>query len=214
MNRLFIVGAGDFGREVLDWALAVPAAERDWEVAGFLDSRPNALAGKAPAVGILGSPDKWTVEPSHRFVIAVGDPRAKMKYAELLKAKGAQFASVIHPTVTMGSDCRLGEGVILCPRALLTTGVVLGNHVTLNCHATVGHDAVIGDGSTLSAHCDVTGHAKLGRGVLMGTHACVLPGAVVGDFAVVGAGSVVLKRVPPFTTVMGVPAKQILTNKQ
>ena len=79
----------------------------------------------------------------------------------------------------------------------------------LNVYATVGHDAKIGDGCTLSGHADVTGFARLGEGVFMGSHATVLPRAVVGDYAVVGAASAVVRTARAYTTVMGVPAKQI-----
>jgi len=48
--------------------------------------------------------------------------------------------------------------------------------------------------------------------VFMGSHASVLPGAVVGDYARVGAGSVVLRKVRPYTTVMGVPAQEIFAS--
>ena len=39
MNRLLIVGAGNFGREVMDWALAVPQEKRDWELGARRRSR-------------------------------------------------------------------------------------------------------------------------------------------------------------------------------
>ena len=68
-------------------------------------------------------------------------------------------------------------------------------------------EVVGGDGCTLSPHCDLTGRVQLGKGVFLGTHAVVLPGGRVGEFATVGAGSVVLQKVRPHTTVIGVPAK-------
>ncbi len=44
---------------------------------------------------------------------------------------------------------------------------------------------------------------------LVGAGVIVLPGITVGEGAVVGAGAVVTKDVPPFTIVVGVPAKPI-----
>ena len=209
MKRLLIIGAGGFGREVLGWALDIQPAQDQWEVAGFLDSNQHALKDFSLKYPLIGDPLTFSPSPDDLLVCAIGDTRTKLRLCQHLVSRGAEFVSLIHPTVVMGPNCRIGHGCVLCPGVVLTTNVTLGNFVTLNVHATVGHDVVIGDGCTLNAHSDVTGCAKLGEGVFLGSHAVVLPNARVGDYAVVGAGSVVLKKVRPNTSVMGVPAKQI-----
>ena len=52
-------------------------------------------------------------------------------------------------------------------------------------------------------------HPKVGRGVLLSAGAKVLGNIEIGEYSRVGAGSVVLKPVPPHTTVAGVPARVI-----
>ena len=212
MKRLMIVGAGPFGREVLAWLKDVPAAQRTWEVAGFLDPDSAALDGYPCDLPILGEESSLCVSDHDLFICSLGDPVKKLGACRALKSRGAAFATLIHPTATVGPFCTIGEGCILCPGTILTTNVTLGSFVTLNLHSTVGHDAILGEGTTLSCHCDVTGRARLGEGVFMGSHASVLPGAVVGDYARVGAGSVVLRKVRPYTTVMGVPAQEIFAS--
>jgi sugar O-acyltransferase (sialic acid O-acetyltransferase NeuD family) len=209
MKRLLIIGAGGFGREVLSWCLQDAAYTKEWEVAGFLDSNPAALDKHTCEFGILGDPSTYSPSGDDLFVLAIGDPKTKLRLCKSLKERGASFTTLLHPTVVIGRDCRIGEGCVLCPGAVLTTNVSLGNFVIINVHSTVGHDSVIGDGSTLSAHNDVTGNVVLGEGVFLGTHACILPNTVVGDYAIVGAGSMVLKKVPAHSTVVGVPARQI-----
>jgi sugar O-acyltransferase (sialic acid O-acetyltransferase NeuD family) len=210
VNPLFIVGAGAFGREVFAWALDVPTKDRDWEVAGFLDDRSDILANAGTPVGVVGAPSTWEVRPNHRFVVAIGDPAAKLEYARALEARGAKFARVVHPTAVIGPRTKLGDGAIICPYVVVTTDVSLGRFVTINVHSSIGHDVHVGEGVTLSAHCDVTGGARLEEGVLLGSHAVVLPGVVVEKFAIVGAGSVALRRVRERTTVMGVPAVEVV----
>lgn len=214
MKRLLIVGAGGFGREVLSWCLQTNELGKEWEIGGFLDSNPDALGQHARAFGIIGDPSTYAPANNDLFAIAIGDPKTKLSVCNSLKKRGATFITVIHPTAVIGRDCRIGEGCVFCPGAVLTTNVTLGRFVILNVHATVGHDSVIGEGSTLSAHNDVTGNVVLGEGVFFGTHACVVPGTVVGDYAIVGAGSVVLKEVPAHSTVAGVPARQISSSNR
>ncbi|MGA3098744.1 MAG: acetyltransferase [Bryobacteraceae bacterium] len=209
MKRLLIVGAGGFGREVLGWAQDAGPTQSDWIIGGFLDANPRALDGYPQETRVLGDPCTFAASPDDVFICAIGDPTRKLQIARDLRVRGAKFINLSHPTALRGSNCRFGVGCIFGLYSTVTANVEIGDFVTVNAHSSVGHDVVLGDGCTLSAHCDVTGFAVLGEGAFMGSHACVLPGAKVGDYAKVGAGSVVLKRVRAYATVMGVPAKLI-----
>lgn len=49
----------------------------------------------------------------------------------------------------------------------------------------------------------------IGDDVFVGANAVILPGIKVGDGAIVGAGAIVTKDVPPYTVVVGNPARVI-----
>lgn len=209
MRNLIIVGAGGFGREVLKYAQDIQAISKDWEIRGFLDDNPNALNGYNYNVSIIASIQDYMPQEGDCFVIGIESPQGKLTFAERLKQRGAQFVSLIHPTVEIGYNVSLGSGCVMCPHSAISCDVKIGDFVTFNAYATIGHDAIIGDGSTISSFGFISGCAKLGKGAYVGVHGCVLPGVRVGDFATVGAGSVVIKNVKPETTVIGVPARKI-----
>ena len=50
---------------------------------------------------------------------------------------------------------------------------------------------------------------RIGRNVWIGFDACVLPGVTIGEGSIVGARSVVMEDVPPYTVVAGNPARII-----
>jgi len=55
----------------------------------------------------------------------------------------------------------------------------------------------------------IPGKVVIKRGAWIGAGAIILPNVTIGERAIVGAGAVVTKDVPPYTVVVGVPAKEI-----
>jgi sugar O-acyltransferase (sialic acid O-acetyltransferase NeuD family) len=213
-ERLILLGAGDFAREVI-WLISEMKTTQDWEFAGLLDDNPERATSILRTNGfgqrVLGKIIDYAPKPQDCFVCAIGNPKAKLTVAEQIAARGGKFVNLIHPTAAIGPGCTLGNGIIVCRNAVITTNVTIADHVHINLAATCGHDAVIGEGCTLSGHCDVTGHAILERGVFLGSHASVTPSVRVGEFAVVGAGSVAFRNVPSGQTLLGVPGKSLLS---
>jgi len=105
------------------------------------------------------------------------------------------FQTDIHPAV------RMGRGIFLDH----ATGLVVGET------ALIEDDVSLLQGVTLGGTGKECGdrHPKIRHGVMLGAGAKVLGNIEVGHCARVAAGSVVLKPVPPCTTVAGVPARVI-----
>ncbi|NBD36954.1 MAG: transferase, partial [Verrucomicrobia bacterium] len=189
MKRLLIIGAGGFGREVLQWARASIDRGRDWEPGGFLDDRACALEGPGREFPpIVGTVREYEPREEDVFVCALGSPRLRAQVFEHFKKRGARFVRVVHPSCHLGEGVTLGEGVILCPGVVLTCDIAIGANTALNVNTAVGHDARIGAHCQISSFCDLTGYVRLGDRVFLGSRASVLPGIHVGDGATVGAG--------------------------
>ena len=56
---------------------------------------------------------------------------------------------------------------------------------------------------------DNKGDIVIGNDVWIGNHVCILEGVTIGDGAIIAAGSIVVKDIPPYSIVGGVPAKII-----
>jgi sugar O-acyltransferase (sialic acid O-acetyltransferase NeuD family) len=205
MKQLHIVGAGGFGRELHSWVLRHPAHGRDWTFAGFLDDNAEALAdyGRfAPVTALRGH----VPVPERVYLCGLGLPSAKAFLIDPLLRAGAEFISLVDPSVVIGERVRLGRGVVLCPGTILTCDIRLGDFVTINLNTTIGHDVTVGDWTTVSSQCDLTGRVKVAEGVLIGSKASVIQGRNIGAGALVGVGAVVVRDVPPGVTVVGNPA--------
>lgn len=103
------------------------------------------------------------------------------------------FAVDIHPAA------RIACGILLDH----ATGFVAGETAVVEDDVSILHEVTLG--GTGKERGDR--HPKVRSGVLLGAGAKILGNVEIGRGAKVGAGSVVLKDVPPHTSVAGVPAK-------
>lgn len=132
---------------------------------------------------------------THRFAHAL-HKAGRRDFALYLQSRSSQVFQVdINPAVPIGRGIMLDHG----------TGLVIGET------AVVGDNVSMLQGVTLggTGKDDRDRHPKIGNGVLIGAGAKILGNIKIGDCSRIGAGSVVLKEVPPRTTVAGVPAKVI-----
>lgn len=201
MSRLLIVGARAMGRETCSYA-----RECGIDVKGFLDSKPSALDGFVGYPPILGAVEDYQPTDDDVFIVALGEPEYKEKYAEIVASKGGSFLSIVHPTAYIGSNVRIGVGCIICPFAVVTNDTLIGDHVIVNVSSSINHDNWIGDFSTICPGVRLAGRVNLGRKVFVGTGALIIPDVTLGDDVFVAAGATVTKSFRR-GRLMGVPAE-------
>lgn len=205
-RRILIVGAGGFGREVLQWARhAWPTMSE--RIAGFLSADSDALDGHATTLSVLGSPDTFELQPGDGLVLAIGIQGVRRRVAERLAARGARFLTLIHPSAIVADSAVIGEGTVICPHAIVSDAVQLGQFVLVNYHASLGHDAEAGDFAVLSPYATLGGTASIGDDVFLGLHASLAPAVKVGSKSKVSANSTVLKDSPAGSLIFGVPGR-------
>ncbi len=109
-------------------------------------------------------------------------------------------------------------GIEIHPAAKIAPGVFIdhGAGVVIGETAEIEEGVVIYQGATLGGTGKEKGkrHPTVKRGAVISAGAKVLGGFTVGEYAKIGAGAVVLKEVPPYATVVGVPGIVVRINGQ
>jgi sugar O-acyltransferase (sialic acid O-acetyltransferase NeuD family) len=205
-QRIVIVGAGGFGREVLQWAReAWPS--RASLIAGFLSDDPRRLDGFATGVGILSAIDDYRPEAGDYLLLAIGVPYARRRVAECLQSWGSRFLTLVHPDARVATTATIGEGSIICPYAIVSDSAAVGRCVLANYFTSFGHDAAAGDYAVLSPYASLGGGARIEDEVFLGMHASVGPGKHLGVRTKVSANSCALVNAPSDSLVFGVPGR-------
>lgn len=111
----------------------------------------------------------------------------------------------IQKNVTIGARCKISSHTFICEGVTIEDCVFVGHNVTFV--NDLYPRAATPDGELKTADdwsCTPT-HIK--NGAAIGSGATILCGVTIGENAIVGAGSVVVRDVPPDTIVAGNPAE-------
>ena len=196
---LVLVGAGGLGREV---AAGIRRVGGQLEVIGFIDDIKTGA-------DILGTIADHVPIADAVYLTCFGDGSARTRVRQMLQARGAAFTSLVSPHGHFIDPPFDAINGMFMGMSSLSSNVLLGADILVQTLAVVGHEVHFGNGVTVGAHTFVGGNAELGDYCTIHPHATLLPRIRIGCGAVVGAGSVVIRDVEPYTTVFGVPAKMI-----
>ena len=192
----YLIGAGGHAKVIADILIQCgrpPVA--------FLDDAPqhNQLLGIAVIKGLE------LPEPDSAVIVAVGDNATRERIAQRYE----RFGVAIHPSAIVGRDAEIGPGSVVMAGAVINAGARVGSHCIVNTGAIVDHDCLISDFAHIAPGAMLGGNVRVGRGSMVGLGAKVIHGRGIGDHTIVGAGSTVVRDLPPCVVAVGSPARAV-----
>lgn len=127
MNRLLILGAGQFGLSSKEVAEAMNCFNQ----IDFLDDNSDLAIGRLD--------DIQYIDYDFAFV-AIGNPEVRERMFKLIKKP----ATLIHPKAIVMSTAEISEGCIIEAGAVICSNVKVGTATIVMSNAVVGHDAKVG----------------------------------------------------------------------
>lgn len=125
--------------------------------------------------------------------------------------------SHIMPNVRIGDNCNLGQNIYVDEGVQIGNGVKVQNNVSVYKGVVIEEDVFIGPSVVFTNVINPRSFIErkqeikptlVRRGASIGANATIVCGIEIGEYAMVGAGAVVTRNVPPYTLVMGNPARE------
>jgi len=219
---LVIFGSGGTSKEVAFFVREINrnAKNKIFNLLGFVESDCN-LVGKGVDNMKIISCDKEFSEFASSFpllgvVLPLGTPKLKKRIFDkiLFEIPNIVYPNLIYPSVNFDEiNVEIGYGNIIAAGVNLTTDIKIGNFNLFNSNTTVGHDTVIDSYCVINPLASISGNVLLEDEILIGTGANVLQGLKIGSQSTIGAGAVVTKNVKPGSTMVGMPARNLIKDK-
>jgi sugar O-acyltransferase (sialic acid O-acetyltransferase NeuD family) len=203
-----IIGAGGHGRVVLD----ILRAEGKHNVVGFLDADPTlagSTVGGLPVMGRVNNFPRLREQRVKGAIVAIGESRARRRYAQVILDNGLELISTRHPSATLSASASIGRNVVIAPGAIIGPEARVEDSAIINTASIIEHECVIGTGAHICPAAAMAGRVNVSPGAFIGLGSRIIQCLTIGEDAIVGAGAVVIADVPASATVVGVPARVV-----
>jgi UDP-2-acetamido-3-amino-2,3-dideoxy-glucuronate N-acetyltransferase len=123
----------------------------------------------------------------------------------------------VMPRAVLGEDCNIGQNVFIDNDVVVGRGVKIQNNVSLYKGVVVEDDVFLGPSMVFTNVINPRSFIErktefrptvLRKGCTVGANATIVCGVEIGAYALIGAGTVVIRDVPPYALMVGNPARQ------
>ena len=185
--------------------------EKNFELLGFIDNDKNKWGNKILSFPVFGGISEIPnlVKNGVKFCnLITHDTITRFETGLELIKNNANLINFIHPEINLDL-VTLGIGNYIQEQVDLQADVSIGNNSSVYACSFVAHNTRIGNSVIVTGGCHIAGGVNIEDGAYVGTGAVIIPNITVGKWSVIGAGAVVLKDVPPYSVVVGNPARVI-----
>lgn len=214
MKRIVLIGGGNQCHYTAD----IINKEGKYDIIGIIDS-VHEIGSEVFGYKVLGRQEnikelinKYGIEGG---VISIGDNWVRYYVSSQIKKliPSFNFVNAIHPSVVIGANVDIGEGVMAMAGCIINPKSKIGNFTFFATGAQIDHDCNINDFASISAGSVTGGYVTLGKYSAITLGVTVIDRLKIGANTVVGAGSLVLKDLPDNVLAYGNPCT-IIRNRQ
>ncbi|MBO5569412.1 MAG: lipid carrier--UDP-N-acetylgalactosaminyltransferase [Clostridia bacterium] len=181
MEKLLLVGAGGFGRVVLEHA------SQQYDCA-FLDDGEAAIVDDVPVIGKTS--EMASFYPKYRLLlVTIGNNKLRERIYKEAAAIGYTFPNIIAPSAYISPRANVGSGCVILNNAVVQNNAKCGDGCILNPGVELHHDSSIGSFCLIYTNSVIRSLTSIGDRVWIGSTTTVSTSAIVPDDTVIPDGT-------------------------
>ncbi len=187
MEKLLLVGAGGFGRVVLEHAAS------KYECS-FID---DGIDKETSVDGVKVIGNTSDLQKLHReydkLIVTIGNNLVRQQIYDKASQFGYSFPNIVHTSAFISKHAIVGNGCIILNNAVIQNGSRIGNGVIINPGVEIHHDSYIGDNVLIYTNTVVRSLARVGDRAHIGSTLTISNEVIVPDDTVIPNGQTLLK---------------------
>ncbi len=208
VGRTVIIGAGTYGEVYLSYL-----SEAKVEVIGFIDDDSGLEGRVIGGYPVLGNraqledlKQKYKIEAVY---CPIGNNKSRVEILKAVKKIGIRTPNYIHPSVIIAPDVQISDqGVYILANTQVMPHVSIDEYVMISASANISHHSHLSEGVFVSTGVNLGANIRLDKFAYIGSGSTIMTGVhSIGYDSLIGAGSVVIRDVPDYAIMVGVPAK-------
>ncbi len=213
MKNAVIIGAGTQGQVYASYL-----KEAGINIIGFIDDNLDLEGQEVIGIPVLGKyKDLFTDEFKNKIqdvYCPIGVNSVRSEYLSTLKKEGYGIPGFLHHTVSIAPDVTIGEAVYMLAGNIVMPHTTIGNYIMINMDSTIAHHVTLEDGVFMSSGVNIGALINVRENAYIGMGVTAMTGVKeIGKETLIGAGTVIIKDVPEYTTVVGNPGRVIKTKQ-
>ena len=182
MKKLLLVGAGGFGKVVLEHA------NNDYECR-FVDDgvEKGTMVCGCPIVGTIADLPLLSKEYSN-LVVSIGNNRIREQIYEKARKLGFEFPNIICKSAYISPYAHIGCGCIVLNNSVIQNGAIVGNGVILSPGVEIHHDSTVGNNVLIYTNSVIRSFAHIGDRAWIGSTLTISNDVDVPEDAIIKNG--------------------------
>lgn len=201
-----IYGAGTYGQVYATYL------KESYEVVGYIDDNLKLLGKKFENIPVLGDSEYLfsKLDRQTAIFVPIGSNNARIKIFNKLKAHNFPTPSFIHRDTQIHQSVVIGNGVYILPSSSIMPFTTINDYTMISMGVNIAHHVLIEKGCFFSQGSNIGASIHVKEQAYCGISSTVMTGVeTIGAHSLIGAGAVVIRNVPDFATMVGVPAKEL-----
>ena len=214
-QKIFIYGASTGAKQIME----IVKSTGKYQAIGIIDDNKALLNKSVWGTAVVGDFEwlkkRYTQDSNFGIMIASHSTNREKIYHKIKEhLPNVELPAIIDKRAILLSGVTVGESSLIEAGVILGHEVEIGKNVILNIGARVSHNSIIGDHSHIAIGAALSAAVVLERNVFVGAGAAINPAVTIGQNTIISPNSAVLNDIPSDVVVNGVPGKVIGESKR